>query len=761
MVSMRRPLLLGLIACFLLPVSAAEGRVVVVATGDANATMTEVSTNRVSSRIGLGGRTRGVAVAPDGSRAYVAAGNRIVAIDLTSRQQVGAVVLASGITSLAITADGTKLLAGRSAAVDVVDAAALRGIASIRTGAVAGPIAASPDGARAVVALGRSRVGILDLITPRLTARSRVSRPAGVAWRGGTPWVSQQRGRLLALNRISGRVISRISLGRRGVGGGLAISPSGRYAVVGASGRTPVTAIVDFTRGRLSARVRTGRGPGAPAFSPDGSRVYIADRADGTVSVLSGFSFRRLTVQRLGRTKRPLALAVQPGLAVQIGTDANDTLRGTRGDDRLEGRAGDDVLTGFRGNDQLLGGPNNDQLTGGVGNDRLDGEDGDDRLSGQSGNDTLLGNLANDAIFGGTGNDQVDGGEGGDYLDGGDGDDNVLGGPGDDRINESGLGNDEDLDGGEGNDFIFGGRGSDRMFGREGNDELLGGPGSELLDAGPGDDTIDGGTAGDLLYGREGNDNLRGDAGRDQLFGSTGNDTLDGGSGDDRLSGSSGGDEITAGPGEDDVDGGSGVDIIRVADGDRDVVDCGTNRDTVYVEEDAPTRDQLTRCETIIRIPAEPSTDAPPTGNTISGTQGDDVLLGTPGVDTMLANDGNDKLFGQDGDDYVDGENGNDELHGGIGNDLLYGRLGDDMVLGNEGDDYVNGDRGNDTINGGPGNDRIEGGLDNDVIAGDEGDDRISVAARGTDRVACGPGHDIVFTSPEDEIAADCEDVRR
>src|SRR5689334_11162570 len=59
----------------------AEARVVVTATNTSTVTLSEVSTNKVSARIGVGGRSRGVAIAPDGSRAYVAAGNRVTAID--------------------------------------------------------------------------------------------------------------------------------------------------------------------------------------------------------------------------------------------------------------------------------------------------------------------------------------------------------------------------------------------------------------------------------------------------------------------------------------------------------------------------------------------------------------------------------------------------------------------------------------------------------------------------------------------------------
>src|SRR3954449_7137318 len=92
---MRRfaPIAPALIAAALLAPSAASARVVLVATGDGAATLTDVATNQVVARIPVGGRSRAVAAAPDGSRGYVAAGTRVLGIDLTTRLPVGAASL--------------------------------------------------------------------------------------------------------------------------------------------------------------------------------------------------------------------------------------------------------------------------------------------------------------------------------------------------------------------------------------------------------------------------------------------------------------------------------------------------------------------------------------------------------------------------------------------------------------------------------------------------------------------------------------------
>src|SRR5258706_16394961 len=105
------PALLAMLAgCLLLP-AAAGARVVIVAGGDGAATLTNVSTNRIAARIPVGGRSRAAAASPDGSRGYVAAGNRVVALDLTPFLPAGEAALPAPPTAPAASADGPRLFA--------------------------------------------------------------------------------------------------------------------------------------------------------------------------------------------------------------------------------------------------------------------------------------------------------------------------------------------------------------------------------------------------------------------------------------------------------------------------------------------------------------------------------------------------------------------------------------------------------------------------------------------------------------------------
>src|SRR5829696_2134006 len=317
---MRRFLALGFALALLAP-AAAEARVVVVAVDRPQAALLDVTTNQVAARVALPGRARAVAMAADGSRAYVAAGRGVTAIDLASRTAVGSVQMRGLATAVAVAPNGARVYATRARALDVIDAATLRPLAAIRLPGAARALAVTPDGTRAVATL-RNRAVVVDLTTLRVRRRTRVKGAGAIAFDAGDrAWISAGR-RLVPLDPVGGSRGRAIKLGRKRGGGGIAIL--GRRAFVGAGGRKLRAAVVDLDRRRVIRSPRTGRGPGAPAWSPDGVRIYVGDRGARTISVLSAFSYRRMRVVKVGA--QPLALAVQPGLAVITGTEGNDVL---------------------------------------------------------------------------------------------------------------------------------------------------------------------------------------------------------------------------------------------------------------------------------------------------------------------------------------------------------------------------------------------------------------------------------------------------
>ena len=103
---------------------------------------------------------------------------------------------------------------------------------------------------------------------------------------------------------------------------------------------------------------------------------------------------------------------------------------------------------------------------------------------------------------------------------------------------------------------------------------------------------------------------------------------------------------------------------------------------------------------------------------TLTGTEGQDIILGGGGADT---------LNGLGEDDLLDGGAGNDVINAGAGNDTLTGGAGNDILNGDNGNDTINYTMGDgvDTVNGGVGFDTL-------TITGTPGNDTLDVLYNGT-----------------------------
>lgn len=89
------------------------------------------------------------------------------------------------------------------------------------------------------------------------------------------------------------------------------------------------------------------------------------------------------------------------------------------------------------------------------------------------------------------------------------------------------------------------------------------------------------------------------------------------------------------------------------------------------------------------------------------GFPNDGTLTGSDGNDLIIGNDGDDELFGMGDADIIRGKEGDDLLSGGEGNDRLYGGAGDDTLLGGDDNDLLVGGAGDDDLQGGAGVDAV------------------------------------------------------
>jgi Ca2+-binding RTX toxin-like protein len=104
---------------------------------------------------------------------------------------------------------------------------------------------------------------------------------------------------------------------------------------------------------------------------------------------------------------------------------------------------------------------------------------------------------------------------------------------------------------------------------------------------------------------------------------------------------------------------------------------------------------------------------------------------------------------------------------GGSGNDRLSGDPRSDHMRGEEGRDIVDGDSGSDRLFGEAGPDWLNmgdfGEVAKNTLSGGDGDDALIAINRPARRdiVSCGGGFDRVVADTKDQVASDCERVRR
>ena len=406
-----------------------------------------------------------------------------------------------------------------------------------------------------------------------------------------------------------------------------------------------------------------------------------------------------------------------------FGGAGNDVLTGGSGGDQLFGQTGNDTLLGKGGFDFLFGGNANDTLTGGDADDQVFGQSGNDRMIWNPGDDTDL-NEGGDAtdtveVNGGGGAEQFTTTANGTRvrfdrvnpapfaIDIGTSEKLILNANGGDD-SYSATGNLAALiaitvDGGAGNDNLLGSNGIDLLLGGDGNDFADGQQGNDVALLGAGADTFrwDPGDGSDVVEGQDGIDTMAfngsaaselmeasANGGRVRFTRNVGTITMDLDDVESIVARAFGGTDTLT------VNDLSGTDVTNVASdlalvggGDDaaadNVIVNGTNGDDIAIVAGSGSTAQVTGLPTVVSVSgANAATDR----LTVNALAGDDVIDAT-GVAagsillTLSGGDGDDVLLGGDGDDTLLGGAGDDVLLGGPGSDTIDGAPGSDVVI--------------------------------------------------------------------------------
>lgn len=211
----------------------------------------DTATNLVSHSIEIPGATslRGVALSPDGERAYVSnyEGGFLAVIETTTRTLIAKVQTPGSSIGVAISPDGRSVWVANflpNGMVSVIDTETLdpSSIAVRR----AYDLGVTPDGSRAYVTSTDSFVSVIDVATKAVTGE-----------------------------------IPLPSTGSRAV----AFTPDGAKAYVTLLDSDSV-AVVDTRSNFVTGSIQVGDGPEGVAITPDGSTLYVANTRSGNISVI-------------------------------------------------------------------------------------------------------------------------------------------------------------------------------------------------------------------------------------------------------------------------------------------------------------------------------------------------------------------------------------------------------------------------------------------------------------------------------------------
>ena len=221
-----------------------------VETGEGTVSVIDAATNTLIATVPVESSPVGVAITPDGTKAYVAnRGSDIVSVIDTATNTVTAMVnVGSGPTGVVVTPDGKKAYVTNlyGSDVSIIDTATNTVTATVPVGDYPFGVAITPDGAKVYVSnAGSSTVSVIDTATNTVTA----TVPVG-GWTLGT-----------------------------------AVNPAGTKAYV-TNYNDGTLSVIDTATNTVTATVFVGSGPYGVATNQDGTKVYVANQGSNTVSVI-------------------------------------------------------------------------------------------------------------------------------------------------------------------------------------------------------------------------------------------------------------------------------------------------------------------------------------------------------------------------------------------------------------------------------------------------------------------------------------------
>ena len=298
--------------------SLARGQLV-LATNEGSGTVSVIQGTNIVATIPVGNRPRGLAIAPGGTRAYVALGkdDAVAVIDIAQRKVVDRIPVGTDPEQVAVSPDGHTVFVSNealdSATAVAVDDHAMR--FRVAVGKEPEGVTVNPSGTKVyVTGESDSSVTVLDATSGKRLGSLQVSRrPRFMAFAPRGDWAlvsTEDGGTVHVVDGTRDSVIATIPIGDRTTKPtGIAISADGRWAYI-ANGRANEVTVLDVKARRVVQSIPVGTRPWGVSLTPDGSTLYVASGRSNEITVIS--TAKRSVTGKITVGERPYTVAVVP-----------------------------------------------------------------------------------------------------------------------------------------------------------------------------------------------------------------------------------------------------------------------------------------------------------------------------------------------------------------------------------------------------------------------------------------------------------------
>lgn len=258
----------------------------------------DTATNALVTTLSAAPHASGVAVTPDGKRAYYGVSlttppfDVVVAIDTTTNVGIASIEVSKFPTGLAVTPDGKRVYVTHPGLISVIDTASNTVLTTIPFTGSPFRVAITPNGKFAYITDESSHiVSVIDTATNSVAGTVQVGQAP--QWLAFTPdgkhayVVNNGSNNVSVIETASNTVVATVAVGNEPVG--IAITPDGKFAYVtnpGASEVPGTVSVVDTATNKAVATIPVGFGPQGIAITPDGKHVYVADTGEFGMSII-------------------------------------------------------------------------------------------------------------------------------------------------------------------------------------------------------------------------------------------------------------------------------------------------------------------------------------------------------------------------------------------------------------------------------------------------------------------------------------------